>query len=572
MKKKFSFIIYPILLLSLGIACTEVKKNNENTQNSEIIFEEYDNQDIQNLAVLCKVWGFLKYYHPAVTSGKYDWDKELIKILPRILNINNQEERDHLLIDWIKTLGPVNPSAAIDINPGTVKMFPDLDWTKNEKVLERGLILRLQEIVRAEKPKENHYVELASGIGNPIFINENEYATASYPDTDYRLLALFRYWNVIQYYYPYRYLISDNWDTVLSEFIPQFIETKNMLDYKLTLKKLIACINDSHAIIDDYELESLKGNFIVPVQLAYVENKVVVIDHFRANFIKNCPLQKGDVLTKVNNTTVDDLILREYAFTAGSNHVSKLRNILSNILRSHNNRISVTFEREGEIITDTIKTYHINSIKSFENMYQKNKPFFQYISDIDAVYLYFGSTMGGEFPDYITNKGLIIDLRGYPDSRKIKGYKNISYLYPKPTEFVKYTYGSIIHPGLFLFTKTFSTTSADNIYNGKVVILVNELTQSHVEFMAMKYRCSPNASVIGSQTSGADGNVSSIVLPGNIKTHISGIGIYYPDGTETQGIGIIPDIEVKPTIKGIREGRDEILEKAIEIIKQDRTN
>lgn len=49
---------------------------------------------------------------------------------------------------------------------------------------------------------------------------------------------------------------------------------------------------------------------------------------------------------------------------------------------------------------------------------------------------------------------------------------------------------------------------------------------------------------------------------------ISGIGVYYPDGTETQRIGIVPDITVKPTIKGIKEGKDELLEKAIEIINR----
>ena len=76
----------------------------------------------------------------------------------------------------------------------------------------------------------------------------------------------------------------------------------------------------------------------------------------------------------------------------------------------------------------------------------------------------------------------------------------------------------------------------------------------------------PKAQVFGSQTTGADGNVSEIYLPGNIRTMISGIGIYYPDGTETQRIGIVPDIEVKPTIKGIRDNRDEVLEKAIEYI------
>ena len=47
---------------------------------------------------------------------------------------------------------------------------------------------------------------------------------------------------------------------------------------------------------------------------------------------------------------------------------------------------------------------------------------------------------------------------------------------------------------------------------------------------------------------------------------ISAIGVYYPDGKETQRIGIIPDIKIKPTIRGIIEGRDEMLEKAIEII------
>jgi C-terminal processing protease CtpA/Prc len=47
---------------------------------------------------------------------------------------------------------------------------------------------------------------------------------------------------------------------------------------------------------------------------------------------------------------------------------------------------------------------------------------------------------------------------------------------------------------------------------------------------------------------------------------ISGIGVYYPDGKETQRVGIIPQIIVKPTIKGITEGRDEPLEKAIQII------
>ena len=124
---------------------------------------------------------------------------------------------------------------------------------------------------------------------------------------------------------------------------------------------------------------------------------------------------------------------------------------------------------------------------------------------------------------------------------------------PKKIPFVKFTDASITTPGLFDF-KTNSPVGSKNknYFKGKVVILVNEITQSSSEFHAMAYRVHPNALVIGSTTAGADGNVTNFYLPGNIFTLFSGIGVYYPDGGETQRIGIVPDIEVKPTINGIR--------------------
>jgi C-terminal processing protease CtpA/Prc len=63
-------------------------------------------------------------------------------------------------------------------------------------------------------------------------------------------------------------------------------------------------------------------------------------------------------------------------------------------------------------------------------------------------------------------------------------------------------------------------------------------------------------------------SISSDNLPGQIITYFSGIGIYFSNGKPAQKVGILPDIEVHPTIKGIREGRDEVLEKAIEIINK----
>jgi C-terminal processing protease CtpA/Prc len=103
-------------------------------------------------------------------------------------------------------------------------------------------------------------------------------------------------------------------------------------------------------------------------------------------------------------------------------------------------------------------------------------------------------------------------------------------------------------------------------YSGRVVILVDAVTQSQAEYTTMALRTAPDAIVVGSTTAGADGNVSSIPLPGGLSGLFTGIGVFYPDSTPTQRVGIIPDVRVEPTIAGIRAGRDEVLEEALRLI------
>ena len=99
-------------------------------------------------------------------------------------------------------------------------------------------------------------------------------------------------------------------------------------------------------------------------------------------------------------------------------------------------------------------------------------------------------------------------------------------------------------------------------YKGKVIVLLNEESLSQAEWTAMCFQTAGNTTIIGSQTAGADGNVTELDFKG-FHTRYTGIGVYYPDRRETQRIGIVPDIEVKPTIKGIQEGKDEVLDRAL---------
>mgnify|MGYP003694000455 CR=1 FL=1 len=139
------------------------------------------------------------------------------------------------------------------------------------------------------------------------------------------------------------------------------------------------------------------------------------------------------------------------------------------------------------------------------------------------------------------------------------------YLKPDSTPFVKYTGPVYNHPGAFKVIGTLKMELVTRIsiatYKGLVVILVNEQTQSSAEYTAMALRTAPHAVVMGSETAGADGDISYVPFPGGFRSPFSGLGIYYPDGTDTQGVGIVPDIFVYPTRQGISAGRDEVLEK-----------
>ena len=60
--------------------------------------------------------------------------------------------------------------------------------------------------------------------------------------------------------------------------------------------------------------------------------------------------------------------------------------------------------------------------------------------------------------------------------------------------------------------------------------------------------------------------IALFALPGGLRSAVSGIGVFYPDLKPTQRVGIVPDLVRRPTIEGIKAGRDEVLEEAIGMV------
>lgn len=185
--------------------------------------------------------------------------------------------------------------------------------------------------------------------------------------------------------------------------------------------------------------------------------------------------------------------------------------------------------------------------------------------DEDVAYLKLSSVVAADAADYVRRardaEVLVIDIRSYPNEFVV--FALGQHLVSEPTPFARFTRGDLSNPGAFVMGPPVSLQPAEPHFDGRVVILVDEVSVSQAEYTTMAFRAAPDAIVVGSTTAGADGNVSPIPLPGGLRSMISGIGVYYPDGTPTQRIGIVPDVVVRPTIEGVRAGRDEVLEAGV---------
>jgi hypothetical protein len=139
------------------------------------------------------------------------------------------------------------------------------------------------------------------------------------------------------------------------------------------------------------------------------------------------------------------------------------------------------------------------------------------------------------------------------------------YLLPGPLFNARFTIPDVQFPGtLYWKSNTFNISSVGTIYEREIRILIDEETQSAAEYDAMILEQHRPSLKIGSQTAGADGNISMVYLPGNVQTAFTGLGTFYPDGRPAQRIGIVPDVLVSPTIEGLRQQRDEVLEAALQ--------
>ncbi len=541
-----------------------VEKDHEFDRGSRVDVTSVSKAQVKNLALLGRVWGFTKYHHPRATAGEVSWDYELFRVLPGVLAAKNPREAQTALMSWLDRVGTPMPCTSCAALPDTIQLQSRIQWIRDEKMLGKSLAKQLKLIYDNRPADGTQYHVSFLEAKNPRF-DERAYAQRGFPDPGYRLLSLFRYWNIIEYWYPNRELIDENWNGVLEEFIPIVLQAADRRAYVLAMQQLAVRIDDGHSgVRESRDFMPPEGEGRLPASLRYVEKKFVVTALLDSLAAGEGDLQIGDALFSLDGQTIDGVATAIAPFYSSSNDEGLHRNMSFGLTSGVVGACPVLVERGGKRVTIASQRKEIDAMTAWRaSIHDLPGATFQKLSN-DVAYIKLSNVKADDCTSYIEQakdtRCLIIDIRNYPSD--FVPFALGGHLVDKPTPFAMFTRGVGSNPGTFVWTPAISVEPIVPRYAGKVAVLVDEASISQSEYTAMAFRAS-GAVIVGSTTAGADGNVSTIPLPGGLHANISGIGVFYPDRKPTQQVGIVPDVVVRPTIKGIRDGHDEVAEAAV---------
>ena len=502
------------------------ERDTEFKNGSDINFPPLCEQLTDNLELLGKLWGFLKYHHPQVGAGKYNWDYELFRILPTYLKAENIEQRDNILLEWIAKYGRIRRCRKCGENSNYAYINPDLSWIDNSNMSDE-LKIHILHIYSNRHQGNQFYIEQYSQ-GSPFFKNEEQYSNmAFFPDAGFRLLSLFRYWNMIQYFFPYKYITDKSWDDVLIEYIPKFISAQNDLEYELAALQLISEVNDSHANLTSTILFWSRGTHHAPFRIQFVEQKWIVTDYYNPELKEVYGPEIGDIITQINSRDIETIVDSLKKYYPASNEAARISNISFDLLRSNKSFMNIQYFSEGVSKQEKLTLYPMDSLNMYRlSKVNRNEKSYKFLNE-NIGYITLASIKYEDIQaikeTFMNTKGIIVDIRNYPAVDVVPGFD--SWFNSQTTIWAKHTKGNVNNPGEFSFFPRFWTIPKavdDETYQGKLVVIVNEMTQSLAEHTAMAFRAGDNTTIIGSRTAGALGSMVTMALPGGLLTGFTG--------------------------------------------------
>lgn len=418
------------------------------------------------------------------------------------------------------------------------------------------------------------------GSDTPLVqIFESSSQTGAKLSVEERVLAAFKLWNAIEFFFPYHDLTDQDWDSTLKAAIPAFINADTDIEYAKAVAALAARANDTHITIGSMAYERFMGTHTPNVQTILVgDDTLIVKEVIDPALAESGVVRTGDVITHVDSEPVASKIERLRPFVPASNEGSYKLRLESRLLAGlENSDVEVTLKRakERRPISVTLKrdTYYYFTSMTPEGVGRRDHPKMEML-DGDISYFNIGRLGAADEAATLDllfqSRGAVIDMRGYPNG----GHLSLAMALADSTQ----PSARIVEPFIFQ-AADFSPAWKTNIqeiqpgprhYPHPVVLLVNHVGISAAEHYSMMVKAAgqDRVTIVGSPTNGANGVITEVPLPGETRVTFTGMQAAWADGSQLQRKGVIPDVHAEPTVASVRAGRDEVLDVALRVLKK----
>lgn len=581
-------------------------------------------RQIRNLEAFTRLYGFVQYFHPADEAPR-DWAILAIYGSQQMLKVRDDAE----LVSVLKSIFvPIAPTVKVFLNfspahfsiqeltPENLRGYQTISWQhiglelpmfKNGTYWSRRLnrntvtepgasVPQIPLLTKHTAVGEYLQQEIVTGISCIVPYALYGNAGQTYPKADtvanqqltaamnaalpknpegkltitgdvpeIRLADIIITWNILKHSFPYWEDASASAQEILTAALTKAMADQTSHDFLNTLKLMCAPLNDGHMFIELSDGSDHSNDASAPLILARIAGKVLVKEVLDSTLIK--VIARGDIIDSINHISAAEALSGKETYLSGSSQWKESKGVVTLLNGPENTDISLVLDRNGTkkslIMARNMKG------TGYRNGSFTKKPIKRGWVNPGVFYLNLSTDTISEQQyekELATAKAVIFDLRGYPASDN--AFNIIPHLLTQTVNPQTFFTPEIIYPDMQQLTYEKDPTKLVPVsphLKAKIYFLVDATAQSASETLLSRMKDFKLATLIGQRTSGTNGSMNVIYLPGRYSVAYTGMLVKNNDGSKHHLKGIIPDIIVNPTIQGISSGRDEILEAALKM-------
>lgn len=528
-----------------------------------------------NLVAFARLYGAVRYFHPSDEAAAANWEAFAHAGVARVESARNDRELERALLELF---APITTGLVIARSnaspPPRVAQDGDVAWrhvgfayAAQENSYSRRRVRAPDDLGATTR------VQLTRGLAAHVPVRLSGASegdgviTGSYSrhylgdDRTARLAAVIQTWAVLRHFYPYFADVTVDWEAQLGVSLRVASVDEDAAAFNVTLGEMTAPLKDGHIFVN--RSGALPSGF-PPLAWRWIENALVVT----AVGEGVAGVRVGDVVREIDGVAVEALLpLLEARFSAGTPERLRLRAVERLAEGDLGQSRELTLDRSGQRLEARMVLVSYGVSRSL------GLPTTPVIEELDPGVFYVDlrrisrEAFGAATAQLALARGVIYDLRGYPSPGV--GVLVLRRLSDSGIQTAQQLIRTAMSPDYVrVEDRAYTHEPMAPRFQGRVIFLTDARAMSQPETILAMVRHHQLGAIVGEPTAGANGNITYLYTLTGHSISFTGMEVRNHDGSRFHGVGVQPTHPISPTIDGVRAGRDEQLEAALALLRE----